>query len=125
GQLTTKRLGPEVMTRCGLNRLDSNPQLLAGLSDTAFYDEIRSEPLSHITDIARDPFELERRRPCDHVELRYVRQRVDDLLAHAITEIVLFRLWAHIHEWQHRDGSLVLGLHVLPRFEFRLCTRPA
>ena len=56
-QLAAKRLGPKVMTAGGLNRLRSDPQLLAGLSDAAFNDEIRPEPLPYITDIDSDPFE--------------------------------------------------------------------
>ena len=89
-QLAAKRLGPKVMTAGGLNRLRSDPQLLAGLSDAAFNDEIRPEPLPYITDIDSDPFELERRCPRNHVKLWQVRERVEDLFADPVAEIVLF-----------------------------------
>lgn len=49
------------MTRFGLNRLGSDPQLPRRFSDTSFNQEIRAEALADFADIHRNTLELERR----------------------------------------------------------------
>src|SRR5260370_1350379 len=36
-----------------------------------------------------------------------LRQRRDDVLDHAVGEVVLFRITAHVGEWQNSDGGLI------------------
>ena len=49
-------------------------------------------------------FELERRRPPDHVQIRYLRKRRRDLLRHAVGEEFLPLIAAHVDKRQYRYG---------------------
>src|ERR1700745_3188309 len=93
------------MTRFGLNRLSSNPKLFTGLPHAPFDDKIRPETLPYFPDIDVGTLEVKGRCPRNHVQPRYSRKRVSDLLTNPIAEIVLLRLRTHVHERQHGNVS--------------------
>jgi hypothetical protein len=53
--------------------------------------------------------------PRDDKKPTDARERGDDLLDHTVGEIFLFRVAAHIGEWQHRDRRLVGSCRALLR----------
>ena len=99
-----------MMTRFGLNRLSSDPQLFARLPDTSFNDEIRAETLAHFTDINVGAFELERRCPRNHIQPRNARERVRDLFTDPVAKVILLWLRTHVHERQHGDRCTAGGI---------------
>jgi hypothetical protein len=67
-QFSPERLRPQVMTGFGLNQLGSDPQLFAGLPDASFDNEIGPETLANLPHVDADAFEMESRRPRNHVQ---------------------------------------------------------
>src|ERR1700757_1365309 len=115
------------MTRFGLNRLGTDPQLFAGLPDASFDDNIRTETLAHFPDVDAGAFEVEGRCPRNHVQPGDARKRVDDLFADPIAKVVLFRLRAHVYERQHgnrRTAGSDCGSYLVAMF-WRLSVKPS
>src|SRR5260370_32892066 len=53
------------------------------------------------------PLVCEARIAGDDEQRLEMRQRRDDVLDHSISEVVLFRITAHVGEWQYSDGGLI------------------
>ena len=65
--------------------------------------------LAHIATLA---FELENGRARGHLQTVQPREDVEQLLGHAVGEILLFRFAADVRERQNRDGWLFVHRHV-------------
>src|SRR5215471_9346208 len=116
-QFTAEGLRPQVMAGFRVDRLGSDPQLHPRLPDASLDHEIGAETLAHFPDINRHTFELESRRPRNHVQSRNARKWVDDFLTDPIAKIVLLRLRAHVRKWQHGNrctASLDTGADFFP-----------
>ncbi len=100
----TERLRPDVMTRFGLNRLGSDPQLFAGLPHASFDNKTCAETLPYFPDIDVGTLEVEGRCPRNHVQPRYPRKRVRDLFTDPVAKVVLLWLRTHVHERQHGNA---------------------
>ena len=91
----------------GLDQLAGDANAIAGLPDAAFQHITHAEFASDLLDI--DGFALvgEARIAGDHEQRLEARQRGDDVLDHAVGEILLLGIAAHVLERQHRDRGLV------------------
>src|SRR4051812_23067269 len=95
------------MTRFSLNRLPSDPYLGACFPDASFNDDVRIETSAYVADVHGHSLELESRCSRDHPQPRHVCERVDDLFADSVAEVVLVRLRTHVYERQHGNGREV------------------
>src|ERR1700757_2258498 len=115
------------MTRFGLNRLGADPQLFTCLSHASFDYEIRTETLAHFPDIDGGAFEVKSRCPCNHLQPRDTRKRVDNLFADPVAKVVLLRLRAHVYERQHGNRPMAgwsCGSNLVAMFS-RLSVKPS
>jgi hypothetical protein len=106
-QRAVETAGPEMRAGQGIDQLPGDAHLPPGLAHRAF---------EHITDakLARDllhidglPFVGEARIAGDHEEPADAREGRNDLLDHAVGEIFLLGVAAHIGKRQYRDRRLV------------------
>src|SRR5262249_51626954 len=89
-----------------LDQLPSDTDPLASFAYRAFEDIAHAEltpDLLHIDGLA---LVCKARIPSDHEEPADAAERGDDLLDHAIGEILLLGIAAHVREGQHRDRRL-------------------
>src|SRR5215469_9147246 len=100
-QFTAEDLRPQMMAGFRVDRLDSDPQLHPRFPDASLDHEICAETLAHFPDVNRQTFELESRRPRNHVQSRDAHERVDDFLTDPVAKIVLLRLRTHVNKRQH------------------------
>src|SRR5882757_1695414 len=86
-----------------VDQLRGDPDARARLAHTAFDDVTGSKPLPNRSEVIALALELKRRSAAYHLEAGYFCEQIENLFRHAIGEIFLIFLLAHISEWQHRD----------------------
>src|SRR5258705_18822 len=94
-------------TRCCVNELPSDAHATTRLANTAFEHVPHSKLAPNLLDVDSFAFVGEARITCDNEQRLEARQRGNDLLHHSISEVVLFRITAHVGEWQNSDGGLI------------------
>ena len=103
GQVAVEALRPELVAIRGVDQLRRDAQSGAGLADAAFQDVGHVELLAHGSQILALALEIEGRRTRSDAQAGDLGQRVDDLLRHAVGEVLLIVLGAHVHEGQDGD----------------------
>ncbi len=92
-------------------RRDTDP--VARPPHAALEDVGHSQDFGDLADIRVLSLEGERRRARDDFQPRHLDQRVDDLLAQPVAEVLVVGIAAHVGEGKHGDRSLV-GRQVRP-----------
>src|SRR6266478_4582216 len=92
--------------RC-IDKLASNANPIAGLSNASLEYVSYSEFAPDLFDIDRLTFVGGARIACDHEQGLEAGECGDDVLDHPVGEVLLFRVAAHVLEWQHGDRWLV------------------
>src|SRR5262249_52898404 len=100
-------VGPEMRPVRGVDQLRSDPHATACLANRTFQDVADTEFAAHPLHVDRLAFVSEGRIAGDDEEPADARERSDDLLDHAVGEVFLFGVAAHVREWQNRNGRLV------------------
>jgi hypothetical protein len=103
GQVAVEGLRPELVAIRGVDQLRGDAQSGAGLADASFQDMGHVELLAHGSQILALALEVEGRRTRSDVQAGDLDQGVDDLLRHAVGEVLLIVLGAHVHEGQDGD----------------------
>src|SRR5271157_1520060 len=93
--------------RC-VNELPGDTHTTTRLANTAFEHVPHSKLAPNLLDVDSFAFVGEARVTCDDEQRLKARQRSDDVLYHAVGKIFLFRIAAHILEWEHRDRGFVM-----------------
>src|SRR5919106_2851114 len=106
-QLAVVLLGPDMLAGFGVDQLAGDADAAARRSDAALQDIANSEVPGDLPDI--DGFALvnEARIPGDDEEPTQARQRRDDVLGHAVSEVILLGIATQIGEGQDRYGRLL------------------
>ena len=91
----------------GLDQLGGDAQAIASLAHAAFQDIAHAEFASHLPDVDGLALVDEARIAGDDEQPFDARQPGDDVLDHAVGEIFLLRVAAHVLERQHGDRRLV------------------
>ena len=91
----------------GVDQLRGDAHPAAALPDRAFEHIPHAELAPDLLHIDRSTLVGEARIAGDDEEPADARERGDDLLDHAVGEIFLLRVAAHVLERQHRDRRLV------------------
>ena len=100
-------VGPEMRAGRRVDQLRGDAHPTAGLAHRAFEHIAHAELAPDLLHIDRLALVGEARIAGDDEEPADARERGDDLLDHAVDEIFLLRVAAHIGEGQHRDRRLV------------------
>ena len=85
------------------NQLRGDAYLRSIATNTALDDVGNAELAANLADVAALFFKLKHRGARHHLELRHLGEDVQQLLRHAVGEIILLRLAAHVREWQDGD----------------------
>jgi hypothetical protein len=101
-------LRPPVISAGDVHQLNRDAKTVIGLANAALEQRGNAELLSGGADVHGRASELERRAARSNTEAFYVRQHIDDLLRHALAQIVLVTTRAHVREGKNRDGSDVV-----------------
>ena len=91
----------------GLDQLAGDAHPVAGLAHAAFEHVAHAELAADLLDVDGLALVGEGRIARDHEQRLEARQRGDDVLDHAVGEIFLLGIAAHVLERQHRDRRLV------------------
>ena len=94
---------PEMGARRGIDQLAGDADAVAGLAHAAFEHVAHAQFARDLLDIDRLALVDEARIARDHEQFLEARQRSDDVFDHAVGEIFLFGIAAHVVERQHRD----------------------
>src|SRR5205085_4596303 len=100
-------LSPEVISRLGFHQLRGYAEPASALPDGTFKDVADTEFTANLLHIDGSAFVRERRVPGDDEEPSNARQCRDDFLDHAVCEIFLLGITAHILERQYGNRWLV------------------
>src|ERR1700692_1205817 len=92
-----------------IDQLCGDPDARARLAHTAFDNVTGTKPLPNRSEIIALALELKRRSAAYHFEAGYLCEQIENLVRHAIREIFLISLLAHISEWQHCDRLVGYG----------------
>ena len=107
GQITIEPVGPEVPAARGVDELCGDAYAIAGLADAAFQHEPHAQLVADLLHLGRLALEGEGGVPSDHEQAGDFRQIGDQILGHAIAEILLLDVAAHVGERQYGDRRLV------------------
>ncbi|MNE31896.1 hypothetical protein D3C80_1254860 [compost metagenome] len=100
-ELAFETFGPQVLAGTGFDQLAGNAHALAGLAHAAFEHVAHAKGLADPLHIDTLALEGKAGVAGDHEQPADARQRGDDVLDHAIGEIVLVRVTAQVLERQH------------------------
>ena len=89
GQFPVKGLAPDPLPRSSLHHLCANSDPVSRSADGALEDVVDREFPPDFFDLHVLALEVEGRRPARHPESRYPRQGRQDLLCHAVGEVLL------------------------------------
>ena len=98
---------PDMAAGFGIDELDVDAHPRAGLSHAAFEHVSHAQLPSHISDVDVSPLESKRRVARDHEEAGHLGDVGDDVFGHAVGEVLLFGVAAHVGERQYCEGWLV------------------
>ena len=118
-QRAVEPVGPEMRAGLRFDQLRGDAQAIARLAHAAFQHIAHAEFAPDLPDVDGPALVDEARIARDHEQPFDPRQAGDDVLDHAVGEIFLLRIAAHVLERQHRDRGLV-GQREPRRGRFRL-----
>ena len=95
---------PNVVAAFGVDELGGDSDAIARLAHAAFQDITNAEVGRHLAHIGRLALVGEGGVARDDEQTGHRGQQRDDVLGHAVGEILLFGVAAHIVERQHGDG---------------------
>src|SRR5258708_11457520 len=104
---------------CSLDQLAGNTNAATRFPDASFEHIAHAEFATDLLDVDRLALVGEARIAGDHEQRLEPRQRGDDIFHHAIGEVFLLRIAAHVLEWQHGDRGLVGKLQGFLDFDGR------
>lgn len=92
-----------------IDELGRDPKFVAGLADAAFQHGIDMQLLADFAEdaILVPAFESEGRTAPGHAQALHFRQDVEQFLGHAVAEIFVALVCAHVQERQHCDRFLI------------------
>ena len=105
---------PEMKTGLRVDELRRDPHLVASLANAAFEHGFDTQLAAHLPDVHVAALVGERRGARRDLQTRNARQQVEQLLGHAVAEIVLGGITAQIRERQHGDRPAALARHRTP-----------
>src|SRR5215475_587234 len=91
----------------GINELTGDAHPAGGFAHASFEYVAHPELTPNLLHVDRPALVGEARVSRDHEEPPHARERRDDLLDDAVSEIILLRVAAHVLEGKDRDGGLV------------------
>jgi hypothetical protein len=106
-QRSIEPVGPQMRAGLAVDELAGDANLAAGLADAAFEDVAHTQFMPDLLDVNGAALIGKRAVPGDHKKRFEARERGDDVLDHAVGEVFLIGIAAHVGERQHRDGGLV------------------
>ena len=92
-----------LQSRCRIDQLDSDADLVGGLTHAALQHVLDAQLLSYLSLFSRFSLVGEAGIARDHKEAGKPREVIDQLVADTIAEVVLLRVAAQICERQYRD----------------------
>ena len=98
-------LRPPAISVGDVHELNRDAKTLIRLANAALEQRRNAKLSSGGADVHRGTSELERRAARRDTEAGHVRQCIDDLLRHALAQIVQVATRAHVREGKNRDGS--------------------
>jgi len=101
GHLTVERVRPEVEARGGVDELRCHPEPSADVAHTTAQHRGDVKSSSDFADVTARAAKRERARTRRNLEPFQLRQRVDQLLAQSITQVIVLGVAAHVDERQH------------------------
>src|SRR5262245_15591127 len=105
--VAVKALCPKVRARRDVDELSRYAHSVCGLSHAAFEDVAYPQLATGLPHIHRPTLVGEAGVARDDKQRSKARQRRDDFFHHAVGEVFLFRVAAHVLKWQNGDGWLV------------------
>ena len=106
-QRAVEAIGPDMAGGFRFDQLAGDPQPGAGAAHATFQHVAHAELAAHLTHIHRTPLVGEGRIAGDDEEPAHAGERGCDVLDHAVGEVVLLRVAAHVLEGQHHERWLV------------------
>src|SRR5262249_19498296 len=97
---------PQVVTILDVDQLRRHADLAAGLPDAAFQNGSYSQRRADLPNVLVLPLERERGGPGRDAKHLDLRQRVDDLFSHAVAEVIILSVGAHVAKRKNGDGPL-------------------
>ncbi len=91
----------------GIDELSRDAHSVGGFPDAAFQHVAHPKLAPDHLHVDGAPLVCEARIAGDDEQRLEMRQRRDDVIDHSISEVVLFRITAHVGEWQYSDGGLI------------------
>jgi len=116
-QIPIKAVGPEVGAGLGLDQLGGDAHTVGGLAHAALDKVANAELAADLLHIGKPALVDEARLPGDHEQPAHARQRRQNVIDHAVREVLLFGISAHVGEGQDRDGRTIRNRRL------RLCAR--
>src|SRR5205809_5400207 len=98
-----------MITVAHIDELSGDAQLIAGFAHASFQDRAHVQLIADFTKDVLFVFALERKTGCSswHAQSRYLGQHIDQFLGHAVAQILVVLIRAHVHKRQHSDRLLV------------------
>ena len=103
-ELAVVGLRPQVRVGAGLDQLRRDPDRVARLAHRAFEHVRHVQRARDLRDSDFLALERERRGARRHLQLRNLRQQVQQFLRDAVGEVLVRLVLAHVDEWQHGDA---------------------
>src|SRR6516164_6970969 len=100
-QFAIEPISPDVSPRSAIDQLTRDPHSPGRLAHTAFEHITNPQFATHLLDVNRLALVGERRVASDNKKRFEARQRGDDVFHHAISEILLLDVAAHVLEREH------------------------
>ena len=100
---------PELVAVGRVRQPRADPHPLPGGADASLEEGPHAQALADRAHVVRLALELERRGPRHDPQGRDLGEGVDQLLRHAVAEVLLVLLRAHVHEGQDRHRRLLRG----------------
>jgi hypothetical protein len=100
-------LGPQMVAGGRIDQLGGHPHPVSGLADAALDHVAHAQLSPDLLNIHRLALVGEGAVARDHQQRAEPRQLGDDVLDHAVGEVLLLPVAAHVLEWQYRDRRLV------------------
>src|SRR5439155_7958543 len=106
-ETTIEPVGPKMCPGGGIDELSRDAHSVYRFANAAFQHIAHPKLTPDLLHIDGAPLVCEARIAGDDEQRLETRQRRDDVIDHSIREVVLFRITAHVGEWQNSDGRFV------------------
>ena len=104
-QLAVVGLGPDVVTRGGVDELGADPHPVPRPAHAPLHHVADAQLPAHLLHVHRLALVGEARVPGDHRELAPAREPRDQILGDPVGEVLLLGIAAQVVEGQHGDGG--------------------